>query len=161
MRRTVLLLAATALTICLGAGVALAQRGFGDQGSGVTKTCPTTCTGTTYPDTLIGTNAPNYIQGLGGNESPTWGDYIPGHGGNDILYGNAGGDRIEGGHGNDAIFGNQGKDLLIGGPDNDHIHGGSGGDVIRVKDGVVDHVNCAGGNDDVSNRDSIDVLRNC
>ncbi len=98
---------------------------------------------------------------MGGNESSTFGDYIPGHGGNDILYGNAGGDRIEGGHGNDAIFGNQGKDLLIGGPDNDHIHGGTGGDVIRVKDGVVDHINCAGGNDDVSNRDSFDVLRNC
>ncbi len=161
MKRTMLLLAATVLVICLGAGVALAQRGFGDQGSGVTKTCPTTGTGTTYPDTLIGTNAPNHIQGLGGNESPTWGDYIPGHGGNDILYGNAGGDRIEGGYGNDAIYGNQGKDLLIGGPDNDHINGGTGGDVIRVRDGYVDHVNCAGGNDDVSNRDRIDVLRNC
>jgi Ca2+-binding RTX toxin-like protein len=162
MRRTVLLLAATALAICLSAGVALAQQGWGDQrGPGVTKTCPTTCSGTTYPDTLIGTNAPNHIQGLGGNESATFGDLIQGHGGNDILYGNQGGDRIEGGHGNDTIFGNQGEDLLIGGPDNDHINGGTGGDVIRVRDGYVDHVNCAGGNDDVSNRDSFDVLRNC
>ena len=30
-----------------------------------------------------------------------------------------------------------------------------------VKDGYVDHVNCEGGNDDVSNRDSFDVLLDC
>jgi hypothetical protein len=41
------------------------------------------------------------------------------------------------------------------------VDGGSGGDTIMVKDGYVDHVNCEGGNDDVSNRDSFDVLRNC
>ena len=151
MRRTVLLLAATALTICLSAGVALA----------VTRTCPTTCTGTTYPDTLVGTNAPNHIRGLGGNESPTFGDLIQGHGGNDILYGHRGGDRIEGGYGNDVIFGNQGLNLLIGGLGKDRINGGTGVDEIQVRDGFVDQVDCAGGNDNVSDRDSFDVLRNC
>jgi Ca2+-binding RTX toxin-like protein len=156
-----LLMAATALALLLAASVALAQP-FGDQrGPGVTKTCPRDCDGTTYPDTLIGTNAPNHIEGLGGNESPTFGDYIPGHGGNDILYGDAGGDRIEGGNGADSIFGGTGEDLLIGGTGEDRIKGGTGGDEIRVRDGYRDVVDCQGGNDDVSNRDPIDVLRNC
>ena len=100
VRRTILLLAAMALGLCVAAGVALAQP-YGDQpgGAGVTKTCPSSCQGTTYPDKLIGTNASNHIEGLGGNESPTFGDLIQGHGGSDILYGDAGGDKIEGGSG--------------------------------------------------------------
>jgi Ca2+-binding RTX toxin-like protein len=159
-----LLVAATmGLALLVAAGVALAQP-FGDRdqrGPGVTKTCPRDCDGTTYPDTLIGTNAPNHIEGLGGNESPTFGDLIEGHGGNDILYGDAGGDRIEGGSGIDSIFGGSGQDVLIGGPGRDEIYGGSGGDEIRVRDGYKDVVNCQGGDDDVSNRDPIDVLRDC
>ena len=159
MRRTVLLLAATALAICLSAGVALA---YGERGPGVTKTCPTTCTGTTYPDTLIGTNAPNHIRGLGGNESRTFGDLIQGHGGNDTLYGNRGGDRIEGGYGDDTIYGGLGQNLLIGGPGNDRINGGPDSETIRVRDGYRDVVNCGGPNDDISNRDpGLDVFRNC
>ncbi len=157
-----LLVAAMALALSLAAGVALAQQeGWGDQGPGVTKICRTACKGTTYPDTLVGTNAPNHIQGLGGNESITFGDYIPGHGGNDILYGNAGGDRIEGGANDDTIYGGSGEDLLIGGSGQDQIYGGTSGDIIRVKDGYKDVVDCQGGADNVSNRDPIDVLRNC
>jgi hypothetical protein len=140
-RRTVLLLALMALVLCLGAGTALA---YGDVGAGVTKTCPTSCEGTSYPDTLRGTNAANHIDGLGGNESPTFGDLIQGHGGKDTLHGDAGGDRIEGGANDDVIFGGTGKDLIIGGIGNDHINGGSGGDEIRVKDGYKDVVNCEG-----------------
>jgi Ca2+-binding RTX toxin-like protein len=153
VRRTMLFLAASALALCLSAGVALAQ--------GVTKTCPRACQGTTYPDTLVGTNAPNHIEGLGGNESITFGDYIPGHGGNDILYGDDGGDRIEGGDGHDSIFGGTGEDVLIGGTGEDRINGGTGGDIIMVKDGYRDVVNCQGGVDNVRNRDPIDVLRDC
>ncbi len=160
MRRTMLFMAATALALLLAAGVALAQP-YGDQSPGVTGFCQTNCAGTTYPDTLIGTNAPNIIQGLGGNESPTWGDYIPGHGGNDILYGNAGGDRIEGGYGDDTIYGGTGQNLLIGGLNNDRINGGTGSETIRVRDGFKDVVNCGGGNDDISNRDRLDVFSNC
>jgi Ca2+-binding RTX toxin-like protein len=163
VRRTILLLAATALALTLAGGVALAQQQYGDQqgGQGVTKTCPTACQGTSYPDTLKGTSASNHIKGLGGNEGLRTGDLIQGFANHDLLYGNPGGDRIEGGNGNDAIFGGLGQDLLIGGTGNDHLDGGSGGDTIMVKDGYVDHVNCEGGNDDVSNRDSFDVLRNC
>jgi Ca2+-binding RTX toxin-like protein len=161
VRRTIVLLGATALALTLAGGVALAQQ-YGDQGGqGVTKTCPTACQGTSYPDTLKGTSASNHIQGLGGNEGLRSGDLIQGFANHDLLYGNPGGDRIEGGNGKDAIFGGLGQDLLIGGIGNDHIDGGSGGDIIMVKDGYVDHVNCEGGNDDVSNRDSFDVLRNC
>jgi Ca2+-binding RTX toxin-like protein len=161
MRETLLLVAAMALAMALAASVALAQTPrFGDQGPGVSKTCPKDCDGTTYPDTLRGTDAPNHIEGLGGNESITFGDYIPAHGGNDIVYGNAGGDRIEGGTGVDSIFGGTGKDLLIAGKGEDRVDGGSGGDSINVKDGQRDVVNCRGGTDTVT-RDPIDVLRNC
>jgi Ca2+-binding RTX toxin-like protein len=161
VRKTILLVAAMALALSLAAGVALAQTArFGDQGPGVSKTCPKDCDGTSYPDTLIGTDAPNHIEGLGGNESVNFGDYIPAHGGNDIVYGNSGGDRIEGGRSADSIFGGSGKDVLIGGPGEDRVDGGSGGDSIKVKDGKRDVVNCRGGTDSVT-RDSIDVLRNC
>ena len=160
-----LLVAAMGLALLLvAAGVALAQTSssprFGDQGPGVSKTCPKDCDGTTYPDTLIGTNAPNHIEGLGGNESPTFGDYIPAHGGNDIVYGNRGGDRIEGGANIDTIYGGSGEDVLIGGIGRYKIYGGTGGDDIRVKDGYKDVVNCQGGADSVT-RDRKDVLRNC
>ena len=181
MRRTMLFVAATALALVLAAGVALAQP-FGDQGPGVTRFCQTNCAGTTYPDTLIGSNAPNTIHGLGGNESPTSGDYIAGHGGNDTLYGEAGGDRIEGGNGADTIYGGRGQNLLIGGTGQDRVYGGGGGErrgggrggrrqdringgrgseTIRVRDGYRDVVNCGGPGDDISNRDPIDVFSNC
>ena len=160
MRRIVLLLAAAALVLSLAASVALA-RPFGDSGRGVTKTCGANCKGTSYPDTLKGTNGKNRIKGLGGNESATFGDLIQGFGDHDVLHGDAGGDRIEGGSGKDLIFGDRGKDVLIGGTGNDHIDGGSGGDVIRVKDGYRDIVNCEGGNDNVANRDRFDVLQDC
>ncbi|MDQ3795048.1 MAG: hypothetical protein M3316_05135, partial [Actinomycetota bacterium] len=111
---------------------------------GVTKTCGTHCQGTSYPDTLKGTNGKNHIKGLGGNESATFGDLIQGFGDNDVLHGDAGGDKIEGSPGRDWIFGDRGKDVLIGGIGNDHIDGGSGGDIIRVRDGYRDVVNCEG-----------------
>ncbi len=154
------LVAAMGLALVLAAGVALAQE-YGDQGPGVNKPCASACNGTTYPDTLIGSNAPNRIHGLGGNESPTSGDLIAGHGGDDTLYGEAGGDRIEGGYGNDTIYGGTGQNLLIGGLNNDRINGGTGSETIRVRDGYRDVVNCGGGNDDISNRDRRDVFSNC
>ena len=119
----------------------------------MTKTCGTHCQGTSYPDTLKGTNGKNHIKGLGGNESATFGDLIQGFGDNDVLHGDAGGDKIEGGPGKDLIFADRGKDVLIGGIGNDHIDGGSGGDIIRVRDGYRDIVNCEGGSDNVANRD--------
>ena len=89
------MLAATALALALAGGVALAQQRYGDQGGqGVNKTCPTTCQGTSYPDTLKGTSASNQIEGLGGNEGRRTGDLIQGFANRDLLYGNPGGDKI-------------------------------------------------------------------
>ncbi|MDP8947478.1 MAG: hypothetical protein M3N09_05175 [Actinomycetota bacterium] len=160
MRRIILLVAATALALSLAASVALAQP-YGDSGPGVTKTCGAHCEGTSYPDSLTGTSAANHIEGLGGNESATFGDLIRGRGGNDVLYGNRGGDRIVGGTGADVIFGGQGEDILVGGAGRDHINGGTGGDIIRVRDGYKDIVNCEGGSDTTTNRDSFDVFHDC
>jgi len=154
VRKTVLWVAAVALALSLAAGAAFAQ------GAGVSKTCPADCDGTTYPDTLTGTAAPNHINGLGGNESVGFGDYIPADGGEDVVYGNAGGDRIEGGKSADSVFGGSGNDLLTGGDGEDSVDGGSGNDSIMVKDGQMDTVDCGGGADSVT-RDPIDVLSNC
>ncbi len=159
MKRILLLVAATALAVCLSAGVAFAQ--FGDSGPGVTKTCQRDCDGTSYPDSLTGSSARNHIEGLGGNESANFGDKIVGRANDDTLYGNQGGDKISGQNGDDYINGGFGNDLLIGGKQNDRIYGGSGADKIEVKDGFKDIVDCNGGNDNVRNRDRIDVLRNC
>jgi Ca2+-binding RTX toxin-like protein len=158
VKRILLLAAATALAVCLSAGVALA---YGDVGAGVTKTCQRDCDGTTFPDTLKGSTARNHIEGLGGNESPNFGDKILGRANADTLYGNRGGDKINGQNGDDYINGSFGNDLLIGGKKNDRIFGGQGRDKIEVRDGFKDIVNCNGGNDNVRNRDRIDVLRNC
>ena len=158
MKRILLLAAATALAVCLSAGVAFA---FGDVGRGVTKTCQRDCDGTTFPDTLKGSTARNHIEGLGGNESPTFGDKILGERSADTLYGNRGGDKINGQNGDDYINGGFGNDLLIGGKKNDRIFGGPGRDKIEVRDGFRDFVDCQRGNDNVRNRDSFDVLRNC
>ena len=159
MKRILLLVAATALAVCLSAGVAFAQ--FGDTGPGVTKTCQRDCDGTSYPDSLTGSGARNHIEGLGGNESPNFGDKILGKARADTLYGNQGGDKINGNKGDDLINGGLGNDWLIGGTQNDRIWGGGGSDRIEVRDGFKDIVNCQGGNDNVRNRDSFDVLRNC
>ena len=158
VKRILLLAAAMALVVCLSAGAAFA---FGDRGPGVTKTCQRDCDGTSYPDTLRGSSARNHIEGLGGNESPNYGDKIVGRRNADTLYGNQGGDRIEGGNGDDYINGGRGNDLLIGGNQNDRIYGGGGSDTIQVKDGFRDIVDCQGGNDNVTNRDPFDVLRHC
>ena len=158
MKRILLLAAATALAVCLSAGVAFA---FGDTGPGVTKTCQRDCDGTSFADSLTGSKFRNHIEGLGGNESPTFGDKILGRANADTLYGNRGGDKINGNNGDDYINGGYGNDLLIGGKKNDRIWGGTGADKIEVRDGFRDVVNCNGGNDNVRNRDSFDVLRNC
>ncbi len=122
----------------------------------MTKTCGTHCQGTSYPDTLKGTNGKNHIKGLGGNESATFGDLIQGFGDNDVIHGDAGGDKIEGGPGKDLIFGDRGKDVLIGGIGNDHIDGGR-----RHNPGEGWLQGCRelrGGSDNVANRDSFGVL---
>jgi Ca2+-binding RTX toxin-like protein len=159
VRRTVILLAAMALVLCLGAGAAFA---VGDSGPGVTKTCRPDCTGTEYPDTLKGTNAANTIHGSGGKESPTFGDLIQGFAGKDTLHGDQGGDKIEGGGGDDLVNGDAGDDALIGGPGNDRLFAGSGSDVIRAADGFRDFIDCgSSGTDKIFYDRNLDVFRDC
>jgi Ca2+-binding RTX toxin-like protein len=121
---------ALALSVCAGSASAL-----GDAATGVTKTCKTSCEGSSYPGTLKGTHAANHIESLGDNESATFNDLIQGFGGKDALYGDAGGDRIEGGSGNDTIFGGLSEYVLIDGTGEDHMNGSSSRDIIRAKDG--------------------------
>jgi Ca2+-binding RTX toxin-like protein len=159
------LTAAMALAFTLAAGVALAQT-VGDQGGqGVTKACNTNCVGTQYPDTLIGTDNNNNIQGYGTQESPNrnGGDLIEGHGGNDSLHGDKGGDRVEGGNGADTVNGDTGNDALIGGTGKDHINAGSGSDSITAGDGYKDIINCGTSVNDtlVSYDRGLDVFVNC
>ena len=64
--------------------------------------------------TCAGRNAPDHIDGNGGN------DRIHGFAGDDELIGGPGNDRVFGGRGNDTIRGVQGNDWLNGGAGRRH-----------------------------------------
>jgi Ca2+-binding RTX toxin-like protein len=55
-------------------------------------------------------------------------DRLYGDGGDDLLFGEAGDDRLSGGDGNDRLFGGEGRDHLTGGRGADHLDGGAGDD---------------------------------
>ena len=105
MRRTILLLATTALTVLVASGVALAVNKIGTDG----------------PDTLRGTNGADSLYGRGGN------DILFALAGNDNLLGGPGKDVVLGGN-KVRPFG--GDKHLVGGPGNDWINGGNGSDTI-------------------------------
>jgi len=95
VRRTVLLLATTALALSLAGGIALAA----------TFTCSANpCDGTTGDDVLTGTVGAETINGKAGN------DQINGLDASDTLNGEDGADRLNGGAGNDALAGGPGND---------------------------------------------------
>lgn len=121
MRRAILLLAAMAVALVLGSGVALAAVKFGTSGS----------------DEFFGTNKEDVFYGRGGS------DFLEGCGGNDVLYGGddpdlvgdglcrrSGDDRLYGGGGDDEIFSFPGDDVLFGGPGNDFLIEGEGNNVM-------------------------------
>lgn len=130
--------------------------------------------GSPYNDTLVGDTAPNFLNGLGGN------DRITGGAGDDILDGGAGNDwamyegatagvivnlagsSATGGHGTDVLWsfenvagsaygdtitGTTGPNTLVGNNGNDSISGGSGNDVIRG----------GGGNDSLDGGPDLDL----
>ena len=105
MRRTILLLATTALTVLVASGVALAVNKIGTDG----------------PDTLRGTNGADNLYGRGGN------DILFALAGDDNLLGGPGKDVVLGGN-KVRPFG--GDKHLVGGPGNDWINGGNGSDII-------------------------------
>src|SRR5215207_1409456 len=119
MRRTIVLLAAMALTLLVASGVALAATKIGTNG----------------PDTLRGTNGADDLVGLGGN------DVLFGLGGRDNLLGGPGKDWVLGGNerrpleGDKNLVGGSGNDGVLGGLGSDNPLGGSGN--ARSASGVI------------------------
>ena len=121
MRRVILLLAAMAVALMFGSGVATAAVKFGTNG----------------PDEFFGTNEEDVFYGRGGS------DFLEGCGGNDVLYGGddpdlvgdglcrrSGDDALYGGAGDDEIFSFPGDDILFGGRGNDFLFEGEGNNVM-------------------------------
>jgi len=137
---------------------------------------PGQCQGTNEADEIVGTEDPEVIRMLAGN------DLVFGHGGNDEIYGDKGNDVVDAMGGNDTIYGgpdgdgsSQGGgqfavDNLEGGGDSDTVYGnggsdwidaaandtagsvdisigGRGNDHIDAGDGNVDIINCGRGKD--------------
>ncbi|TFG37044.1 MAG: calcium-binding protein, partial [Candidatus Aminicenantes bacterium] len=149
--------------------------------NGVPDVCPAGTNyieGTASADTLVGTNGPDCIFGLGGDDQidarggdnyvcgGLGADQITGGNQNDTLYGEGGDDNIDGAGGNDFISGGDGNDVLSGGSGDDTINGGTGNDQI-FGDGGADALSgedgddtLAGGvgNDSLSGGSGIDTL---
>jgi Ca2+-binding RTX toxin-like protein len=126
-------------------------------------------TGGDVDETRFGSDARNYMAGMGGL------DRLFGGADHDILWGNAGDDQLNGEHGLDWLLGGLGNDLLTGAQGNDRLVAGHGADLIAGDigndvlytievDGVVDQVDCgenAGDFDRVFVRKEDIVARNC
>src|SRR5215212_439845 len=144
MRRIMLLVAATALTVLVTSGVALAVTRIGTDG----------------PDTLMGTNGDDNLVGRGGNDrlfSLAGHDTLLGGSGKDVVFGGkivgrccddndySGGDKnLVGGDGNDDVEGGRGSDNIVGGIGNDFLFEGAEPDVAKI-----DHLSAGAGNDGV------------
>jgi Ca2+-binding RTX toxin-like protein len=77
----------------------------------------------------IGNEGNNIIRGSVGA------DFLPGLGGNDIIFSRQGNDSVDGGAGNDRLFGESGNDTVRGGDGNDALVGGSGDDRLIGENG--------------------------
>jgi Ca2+-binding RTX toxin-like protein len=160
MRRIVLLLATTALTLLVTSGVALAVNKIGTNG----------------PDTLRGTNAADKLVGGSGNDrlyALAGQDNLLGGPGKDIVLGGDlrdpfGGDKnLVGGRGNDVVFGGLGSDNIVGEAGSDYIFdvrgkdqilGGGGADLIDANDGFGDRISCGAGSDEVIFERRLDIV---
>jgi Ca2+-binding RTX toxin-like protein len=89
-----------------------------------------TISGTSAPDTIVGTSGRDVIDGGAGK------DHIRGLGGDDIICGGPGKDTIYGNAGDDIIFGETGGDRIRGGKGDDELRGGNGNDRIFGKAGA-------------------------
>jgi Ca2+-binding RTX toxin-like protein len=168
------ILGVAALVLPLTGGMAFAQNGTATQaepsnGSAVVMCDGGRCDGTEGRDTIVGTNRPERIFALGGDDDIELDAAFP-SGSSDEGYGGEGRDCIDGGGGNDLMIGGPGDDnrpceftafvdpqaALTGGPGNDTIYGGPGDDSMN---GIFDDDLLLGGtgNDllrDTSPRDS-------
>jgi Ca2+-binding RTX toxin-like protein len=84
-------------------------------------------------DILVGTNASEFIDGLGGN------DRINAGAGNDIVHGGNGNDTIFGGDGNDTLIGDAGFDRVSGGAGDDYIIDVEGEDTAVFSGNIADY----------------------
>jgi len=113
----------------------------------VDGTYDSTFTGGTGSGTFSASDQSYYVDGVGGSDNISTGDYndrieggsydagsdnISGGGGRDLLFGEGGADSISGGSGDDVIIGGTGNDSLSGGDGSDlFMHGlGDGSDSI-------------------------------
>ena len=127
MRRAAILLAAIALAMVVGSGVAVAATIRCDGGR---------CSGTNRPDSIFGTNRHDAIFAKDG------GDFVSGRRSADNLNGEDGDDLVLGGWGDDWVKGGRHDDVVWGNLGNDRITGGSGDNVIRAGDGMRDLIVC-------------------
>ena len=89
-------------------------------------------------DTLVGTEAFDFIDGGGGNDilSGLGGDdTLQGWTGNDVLYGGAGFDFLDGWVGDDVLYGGGDADTLLGFDGADALYGGAGSDFLDGESG--------------------------
>lgn len=88
--------------------------------------------GTGSANAFLGSEARDYLWGLGGSDS------LGGAAGQDNLFGDAGADLLVGGDGGDRLVGGMGDDRLFGGADADGLMGGMGNDILDEGDGHGD-----------------------
>lgn len=88
--------------------------------------------GTRTNNSFQGSEARDYLWGLGGN------DALSGDAGQDNLFGDAGADVLVGGDGGDRLVGGMGDDRLYGGAESDGLMGGMGNDILDEGEGHGD-----------------------
>ena len=86
--------------------------------------------GTTFDDTLVGSEEETIIGGDGN-------DLINGYWGNDIIYGGAGDDILRGDNGDDFVYGGAGNDVIYAQTNGDFIDGGDGVDWVIYEPWMV------------------------
>ena len=189
-RRAILLLLAMAGALVVVGGVAYAAAvtcdGEGDRDDDTGE-----CRGTKRADNIAGTDGPEVIKALAGN------DLVVGNGGADEIYLDEGNDLVDAYGGNDTIYGGPDGDgsdeddfaglNLEGAEDSDTVYGGGGNDWIGAAandtpgsvdssfgqkgndhifaiDNNEDIIDCGGGNGDVALVDQeggLDTTKGC
>ena len=110
----------------------------------IIATCPTTTSGTTGCQPIVGTNGPDIIiatavagatiYGLDGNDVIQCGSgnckVYSGNGDNVLISGSSTTAQLYGGAGNNMFIGGSGDTLMVGGKGNDQFYAGSGHDIM-------------------------------